>query len=101
MGRGNVGSGLGEDPGPYSSRGPARLTLLPEVDHALGGVNPTQFGERLLMEFHAPQLIATFRVVLGEMSSRVNEAVADQGLIRRVGREPREWTVAQGRPEID
>src|ERR1700730_17388505 len=101
MGRGDVGRGLGEDPGRYSSRGPARLTLLPEVDHALGGVNPTQFGERLLMEFHAPQLIATLGVVLGEMSSRVNEAVADEGLVRRLGGEPGEWTGAQGRPEID
>jgi hypothetical protein len=60
----------------------------------LGGVDPTQFGEGFLMELHSPQLIATFGVVLGEMSSRVNEAVADQGLARRPGREPRERPVA-------
>ena len=53
-----------------------------------------QFGERFLMEFHSTQFIATFGIVLGEMSSRVNEAVADQRLARRRGREPRERPVA-------
>ena len=80
---------------------PPERPLLPDAQHAFGRLSSLKFGHRFFTEFGPARLVATFRKVLGEMSSRVNVAIANEGLTGRLRAEPRKRPISYRRPEVD